>query len=78
LSPPVSRLDFAAVAFSLLAAFLFLRCPMAQLTLRLKLRWWLRPVMTMIVVVNHFTAWRPREQSIKWLVRHAVYIESAK
>jgi hypothetical protein len=51
---------------------------MAQLTLKLKVRWWLRPVMTAIVVVNCLTAWRPRERSIEWLVRHSVYIESTK
>lgn len=51
---------------------------MAQLTLKLKIRWWLRPVMAAIIVVNCLTAWRPRERFIERLVRHAVYIESAK
>jgi len=51
---------------------------MVQLTLKLKVRWWLRPVMTAIVVVNCLTSWRPRERSIEWLVRHAVHIESVK
>jgi HAMP domain-containing protein len=51
---------------------------MAQLTIKLKVRWWLKPAVLLLIVACRFTAWRPREQFIERLVRHAMYIESAK
>lgn len=51
---------------------------MAQLTLKLKIRWWLKPIMSVIIVVNCLTAWRPSKRFIDRLVHRAVYVESAK
>jgi len=51
---------------------------MAQLTFTLKVRWWLKPAVLLLIVACRFTVWRPSERFIERLVRRSVYIESTK
>ena len=51
---------------------------MAQLTVKLKVRWWLKYWMYIAVTVNHFTGWRPTESQVEAVARRACYIVVAK
>lgn len=39
-----------------------------KLNLRVKLRWWLKPILKTVIIVNAFTGWAPSEQRMDRLI----------
>jgi hypothetical protein len=46
----------------------------AQITITIHFRRWWRWYCIALVVINHVTGWRPSDDSIERVARHAIYV----
>lgn len=51
---------------------------MRHITLAVGIRWWLKPWLRLVLILNCATGWRPSESHIQAMARRAVYIRSRK
>jgi hypothetical protein len=51
---------------------------MAQMTVKIGTRWWLRQWMRAVLIINFLTGWRPSERTVERVVRFGVYAKAAK
>ena len=51
---------------------------MRNITVTVGIRWWLKPWICLVLILNCATGWRPSEGHIQAMARRAVYIGSCK
>lgn len=51
---------------------------MSKITVSIGVRWWLKPWIAMVLILNCATGWRPSEATIANVARRSVYVRGPK
>lgn len=51
---------------------------MSKVTMHIGIRWWLKPWICLVLILNCATGWRPSEEAIARIARRALYVRTSK